>query len=137
MVKKILNRQSLLARKLIKTMECDLPGGGTVLMRIPSGADWRKHQSSLRDKNGDVIDTRAERVDELLIATILVDEDGNQMFSVDDVMQGCFDNPNISAADINVMSTKALELYGRISSSQLQLSDEDREKNSSGTAQSE
>ena len=53
------------------------------------------------------------------------------MFSLDDVMNGCFDNDSIPAADVTTLSDKAYELFGR--RGYVNLTDEDREKNLSGT----
>lgn len=132
-----LDRKSLLARKIPKPQECSLPGGGSVLMRVPGGADWRAYQASLRDKDGKYIDKRLERGDELLIATLVIDpETQERMFSIDDVMGGVFDDPHIPAADINAMAAKAYQLYGRTETPVL-VTDEDREKNSSETGPKE
>ena len=132
-----LNRKSLFARPIAKPQECSLPGGGSVLMRIPGGQDWRAYQASLRDKDGRYLDKRLERGDELLIATLIIDPESLElMFSVDDVMGGVFDDPHIPAADINAMSAKAYQLYGRTEAPTL-VTDEDREKNSLETAPKE
>ena len=91
----------------------------------------------MRDKDGKYIDKRIERGDELLIATLIIDpETQQQMFSIDDVMGGVFDDPHIPAADINVMAAKAYQLYGRTETPVL-VTDEDREKNSSETGPKE
>jgi hypothetical protein len=130
--KQILDRQSLFARKeTASRVHCSLPGGGQVLMKVPRAGDWRAYQASLRNKDGNYIDTRIERGDEILISTLLINPDGSQMFTLDDVMAGCFDNEHILAADINVMSDKAYELYGRRGF--VNLTDEDRQKNLSET----
>ena len=106
-------------------------------MRVPGGPDWRAYQASLRDKEGRYIDKRLDRGDELLIATLIIDPDTQElMFSIDDVMGGAFDDPRIPAADINAMSAKAYLLYGRTDTPVL-VTDEDREKNSSGTGPTE
>lgn len=132
-----LDRKSLFSRPIAKPQECKLPGGGEVLMRIPGGSDWRSYQASLRDKDGKYIDKRLDRGDELLIATLIIDPTTKeQMFSIDDVMAGVFDDPHIPAADINAMAAKAYILYGR-SDSPVLVTDEDREKNSSETAPKE
>jgi hypothetical protein len=132
-----LSRKALLSRPIPKSQECILPGGGSVLMKVPGGPDWRAYQASLRDKEGRYLDKRLDRGDELLIATLVIDPESNDlMFSVDDVMAGVFDNPHIAAADINAMSTKAYQLYGRTDTPVL-VTDEDREKNSLETVPSE
>ena len=132
-----LDRKSLFARPIAQPQECELPGGGSVLMKVPGAPDWRAYQASLRGKNGEFIDKRLERGDELLIATLLIDPTTKQqMFTVDDVMGGIFDDPHIPAADINAMSAKAYVLYGRTEQPKL-VTDEDREKNLSETAPSE
>jgi hypothetical protein len=132
-----LDRKSLLSRPAASPQECKLPGGGSVLMRIPGGPDWRAYQASLRDKDGRYIDKRIDRGDELLIATLVIDPATKEtMFSVDDVLAGVFDNPSIPAADINAMAAKAYQLYGRDGQPTL-VTDEDREKNSSETAPKE
>lgn len=130
-----LNREQLLSRKAPSPQQCPLPGGGEVLMKVPVTADYRAYQASLRNKDGDFIDARLERGDELLIATlVIVPETKDRMFSVDDVMGGVFDS--VPAADVNAMSAKAYELYGKTKAPKL-LTDEDREKNLSETASSE
>ena len=131
----MLNRDALLKRKVPKPQTCQLPGGGEVLMRVPKGGDYRAYQKTLRDKDGDFIDARVERGDELLIATLLIDPLTNErMFSVDDIMAGILDDT--PSADINTLARKAYELYGRTDSPKL-VTDEDREKNSDDAAPSE
>jgi hypothetical protein len=137
MTKKFLSRSGLLSQKIIAPQPCELPSGAAVLMRVPGAKDWRAYQASLRDKDGKYIDKRLERGDELLIATVLIDPETNErMFTVDDVMGGVFDDPHITAADINAMANRAYELFGKTDSPKF-VTDEDREKNLSETAPNE
>jgi hypothetical protein len=132
----LLNRAALMNRKKIEPQEFQLPCGGAVLMRVPSGPDWRAYQASLRTAEGMLIDKRFDRKDELLLATLLADpETKDRMFSIDDVMGGAFDEAFQHAADLNAMLLKAQRLYGIIETNLV--TDEDREKNSSGTEPNE
>lgn len=129
-----LNRAALKSRKKIEPKEFLLPCGGSVLLKVPSGPDWRAYQASLRNSEGVLIDKRYDRKDEILIATILIDpESKERMFSIDDVMGGAFDD--IPAADLNALSIQVQRLYGIIATALV--TDEDREKNSSETGPTE
>lgn len=130
-----LDRKSLLARKtkVQKPRELPLPSGESVLMRVPTGADYRSWKKFMRDEKGEVIDKRADLADELLVASILVDSDGKAMFTREDVLNGAMDE--ILQLDLEAMKDEAYRLYGQRDGFKLVL-DEDREKNSSGTAPS-
>jgi len=132
-----LNRDALLNRKKLPLQVCKLASGDEVLMRVPGTPDWRAYQASLRNKDGEFIEKRMDRGDELLIATLLIDSSTKElMFTSDDVMGGIFDSDATPAADVNAMAAKAYELYGRNGSPKL-VTDEDREKNSLETVPSE
>ncbi len=125
----MLDRESLLSRKTKtpKPQEVRLPSGDTVQMRVPTGKDYRDWRKFLRDENGIVIQARSEVSDELLVASILVNPDGSQMFTNNDVLTGTMDE--ILQIDLEAMKEAAYELYGQRAGFKLVL-DEDREKKS-------
>ena len=132
----VLNREQLIKSKTKpqKPQELELPSGDSVLLRVPTGKDYREWKRYLRDESGVIIQARADRSDELLVATLLVNQDSTPMFTRDEVMSGEMDN--VLQIDMEAMKDRAYELYGQREGIKLVL-DEDREKNSSATVLSE
>lgn len=130
-----LDKKALLARKtkVQKPHELQLPSGDSVLLRVPTGKDYRDYRKYLRDEKGETIPARMALSDELMVATLLVNEDGTQMFTREEVMNSAMDE--IIAVDLEAMKDEAIKLYGLTHGFKITL-DEDREKNSSTTAPS-
>lgn len=130
-----LDKKALLTRKtkVQKPRELQLPSGDSVLLRVPTGADYRSWKKFLRDESGEVIKQRADLADELLVASVLVNPDGTAMFTREDVLNGAMDE--ILQVDVEALKDEAYRLYGQRDNFKLIL-DEDREKNSSTTAPS-
>lgn len=130
-----LNRDQLLQRKtkIQKPHPVHLPSGDTVLLRVPTGKDYRDWKQSLRDEKGELIKERADVADELLVARLLVDESGSQMFTREDVMNGALDE--ILQIDLEAIKDEAYGLMGQRAGFKIIL-DEDREKKSSAAAPS-
>jgi hypothetical protein len=127
----VLNRESFLSRRAsAKAESVKLSDGSVVLLRRATAKLYRDYRRSLRDKEGMPIVERQAYGDELLIAAMMVDESGNQLFTTDEVLEGVFDN--VEQSDLTPIIRKAYELLG--------LADEDqetREKNSSATESTE
>lgn len=128
-----LNKKALLARKtkVQKPHELALPSGDCVLMRVPTGKDFRDYRKSLRDEEGESIKARMDMSDEIMVASLLINEDGTRMFTREEVMNGDMDE--ILQVDLEAMKDEAMNLYGYRNGFKLIL-DEDREKNCSTTA---
>ena len=131
-----LNRKELVARKtkIQKLREVSLPSGDTVMMRVPTGKDYRYWKQYLRDDKGNLLEARAEMGDELLLALILVNPDGTPMFTLEEAMNKAMDE--LVQVDLEYMKEEAYRLFGQRPGMRLLL-DEDLEKNSSATQPSE
>lgn len=111
-----------------------LPTGGEVKMRVPSGKDYREWRKFLRDDRGEMIRERFELNEELLVAAVLINDDGTQMFTREEVLRGAMDE--FRSIDIEAMKEMASALFGMTPGACVVV-DEDREKNSSTTALNE
>ncbi len=131
-----LDRKQLVQRKTKpqKPREFTLPTGDTVFLRVPRGRDNKRWEQYLRDEKGQVIDARVLLSDELLLATILINPDGTEMFTYEEVMNSAMDD--LPQIDLEFLKDRAYELFGKRIGFKLLL-DEDVEKNSSTTQPSE
>lgn len=131
-----LNRKQLVERKtkIQKHREVELPSGDTVKLRVPTGKDYRYWRKYLRDEKAELIESRAEVADELLVASVLVNPDGTPMFTMEEVLAKAMDE--LIQVDLEFLKEKAYELFGQRSGFKIVL-DEDVEKNSSATQPSE
>jgi len=127
--KEAMGKQALIKSKtaIQPHQAVELPSGGIVLMRVPTGKDYRDWKAYLNDEKGEVIRERAKLADELLVASILVEPSGEKMFTRDEVMSGALDE--ILQLDLEAMKDAAYGLYGQRSGFKL-VTAEDREKNS-------
>lgn len=60
-------------------------------MRSLTASEMRTFRRSLQTVAGELDQTRAEYLHELLIANVLVDDEGNLLFTQDDAVNGVFD----------------------------------------------
>ena len=126
-----LNREAFLRRKSSnQPVKVDLPDGSSVLLRRATAGRYRDYRRSMRDKDGLPILERQAFGDELLIAALMIDSHGNQLLTDADVMAGALNDHEMS--DLVPIIRKAYELVGLAD-----VTDEDREKNSSRTASTE
>lgn len=131
-----LDRKQLVERKtkIQKHREVQLPSGDTVMMRVPTGKDYRYWKKYLRDDKGNLIEARTDVADELLVAIILANPDGTPMFTLEEVLNKAMDE--LVQIDLEFLKERAYELFGQRSGYKIIL-DEDLEKNSSATPPSE
>lgn len=126
----VLNRDSFLKKRVSAVLvSVELPDGSEVLMRPASAKIYRDYRRSLRDKDGVPVTAKQPFGDEILVSTLMVDADGKQMFSEEDVVGGAFDA--IDMAFLSPLIRKAYEMLG------ITEPEEDREKNLSTTASTE
>lgn len=126
----VLNRDSFLKKRVSASADSvELPDGSLVLMRPASAKIYRDYRRSLKDKDGMPVTAKQPFGDEILLATLMVDADGNQMFTEEDVVAGAFDA--IDMAFLSPLIRKAYEMLG------ITEPEEDREKNLSTTASTE
>lgn len=107
-----LDRKQLVSRRheVKPFVDVELPSGGSVRMRVPTGKDYSDWQAYLRDEKGKLIEDREDLSSEFLIATVLVNPDGSQMFSAVDVLDKAMDE--LLHADFNAMLSAAHKLFG-------------------------
>jgi hypothetical protein len=126
----VLNRDLFLAKRVSSKLEkVELPDGDLVYLRPASAKIYRDYQRSLRDKDGMPIQERRGFGDELVVANLMVDQNGQRMFSDDEVLAGVFNE--IDMPFLTPVVRKAYELLG------IAEPDEDREKNLSTTVPTE
>lgn len=85
----MLTKEQLIARRVSSTpTKLDLPDGESVSV-LPVGSRlMRDYRACLRDEEGKPIEQRKQFADELLIARVVVNEDGSRMFSDENVLDG-------------------------------------------------
>lgn len=77
-----------------------LPFVGDVRLRSLTAAEMRSIRNSLTDDKGETIQSRVERLNELLAAESIVDENGNLEFTADEAMAGAFDTLDAGSAKV-------------------------------------
>ena len=126
-----LNREAFLKRKASnQPVSVKLADGSSVLLRRATAGRYRDYKRSMRDKDGLPIPERQAFGDELLIAALMVDQQGNQLLTDADVMGGALSEHEM--CDLLPIIRKAYELVGLAD-----MTDEDREKNLSTIASTE
>lgn len=60
---------------------------GYMLLKRPTGEDYREYKRLLRNEDGSMNIDRYDLNEELWLQILLVDPDGNQLYSVDDVFR--------------------------------------------------
>lgn len=70
----------------------EVPSYGEVRMQSLTAAEMRSIRRSLRTEAGAFDNERFARIDALVVAAALVDDDGDRLFSDDDVMCGVLDH---------------------------------------------
>ena len=88
----ILTRNELLSANKRRYAVVSIPTGGECRLQSLTAGEMRTFRSSLTDAAGEMRADRAERLQELLIAKTLVDENCNREFSDDDALCGVFDD---------------------------------------------
>ena len=69
-----------------------LPDGDTFVIRSLTGSEMRSFRESLVDRKGELIRARGDRLNELLLARCLVDDDHQTFLTDDDAMNGQLDD---------------------------------------------
>ncbi len=78
-----------------------LPSGGDVRIRSITRSEHRNWRKSWRKKGGEIDLQKLDFSDDMMLAMCLVDEDGKQMFTRSEALDGVFDN--FDSGDTNVM----------------------------------
>lgn len=82
---KLLSKDEILKSTDLKTMEVDVPEwGGTVMVSTMSGSARDRFEASIVGKNGGM---NTQNIRAKLVASTLVDEKGNLMFSDEDIIK--------------------------------------------------
>lgn len=81
-----LDRAALLAIRPLPPKKIQLPQG-YLLMKHPTGETHREWRRLLRNEDGTVNNERFDISDELMLMMLLIDTDGNQMFTLEDVAE--------------------------------------------------
>lgn len=87
-----LNRESFLRSCGRRYDVVSIPGLGDLRLQSLTQAEMRAIRGSLRTKEGEVDKERFERLDQILVAATVVDDDGVQLFTDDDAMGMTFDS---------------------------------------------
>ncbi len=97
------SREAFLSRKAsTKPHPCVLSDGSVVLMRRMTGKDYREWRSLLRNEDGSLNVQRHAVSEELMLTFAIVDESGQQLLTVSDVMESnVFDQ--FELGDLNAM----------------------------------
>jgi hypothetical protein len=87
------SKEALLARRVGSAVTTlDLPDGSQVRV-VPVGSRlMRDYRAALRDEDGKPIEERKAYVDELLVARVLVDANGQRLISDEDVLAKVLDD---------------------------------------------
>lgn len=84
-------KERLFAATRTRYITIDVPIVGPVRVRSLSAGEMRTLRETFVDKKGEATD-RLNRVNELLVANCIVDEDGERVISDADAMSGVFDD---------------------------------------------
>ncbi len=83
---KLLGRDEILQAKDLKTERVSVPEwGGDVLVRSMTGAERDAFEASILEKRGSDYDVNMRNLRAKLAAWTIVDEEGNRLFSEDDI----------------------------------------------------
>ena len=63
----------------------------------PTASEMRRWRKSYRKKNGDIDIAKADHSDEALLAIVLKDDEGNSLFTFDEIYDGILDECNGAA----------------------------------------
>ena len=110
-----------------------LPSGGDVRIRSITRSEHRNWRKSWRKKGGDIDFVKLDFSDDMMLALCLVDEDGQQVFTRAEALDGVFDN--FDSGDTNVMIA-AVNRHTNMDGEPDKDSIEDAVKNSSETPSS-
>lgn len=113
--RKILGRDDLVKRTNDrKLVEVTLSDDTVVLLRTPTGKDYREWDQLLRNTDGSLNMERHNLREELFLIFAIVDGSGNRVLTVEDV---CIDKvfDNYLLCDLDALKTKVDELTSRMS----------------------
>ena len=117
-----LTRDQLNARRVGPPVRCYLGDGTFVLLRRPTGEDYREWRRLLRTDQGELIPERFDLDEEIMLSLLLVDGSGQPMYSLTDVVdKHVFDT--FAMYDLKIMKMKVMDLTGN------NITNEDRAKN--------
>lgn len=86
-----LTRDALLGKRARRFKLVTIPTGGEVRLRNMTTSEMRALRASLLTKDGKMIASRADRIQQLLVAACVVDDDGNRLFTDDDALGATMD----------------------------------------------
>ena len=110
MTNRVLGRAELLSRNHRRYTQESVLGFGELRLRNLTAAEMRGFRRFLQTPAGEVDAERGARLQELLIADTMVDEEDNLQFSREDALSGVFDN--VDGALINRCFQLAKEWTG-------------------------
>jgi len=87
-----ITRAELLGKASRRFKDVHLPTGGTARLRNLSTSEMRSLRGSLLSKDGKLIQSRADRIQQLLVAWCLVDDAGNRILTDDDATGNAMDD---------------------------------------------
>jgi len=90
-----------------------LPGGGSVRMQALTAGEMRALNQSLLNPDGRLNQKRGGRMKYVLLAWVLIDENGNRLFTDEDAMSNDFEL--LDGAIITYLFEKAKEFTGFLS----------------------
>lgn len=93
----MITRDDLLKPSKRRFKEVQVDGVGDGRIRSLTTSEMRGIRQSLVDKKGDIIQSRAAKLQELLVGNCLVDGESNRLLSDNDVFSGALDNLDAGA----------------------------------------